>query len=111
MKNVFLASPLILCLGTSLASAPGTTQWSSLASVAFSAAANWTNGVPNATLEAFYVDSSTVQHTINLAGTIATSIGMNFGFSAVGSGFTLSDGGDNTVLYQLRGGLTANGVI
>jgi autotransporter-associated beta strand protein len=83
------------------------TTWISTSSSAWGTAGNWSAGTPNASLGTIFPDSGTIQHTIDIGGGAATSIGFRFDSFAGGGGFTIG----NSSGLSIRSGGTANGIL
>src|SRR5260370_42007760 len=108
MKNAFLAASAILALGSPVAFAADT-QWNSPASTAYGTAVNWTNGVPGATITAYFVNNSTYQHHLQTFGGTWTDLSIYFASGSGSAGFIIDDGGA-AAQFNLRAGGTANGI-
>lgn len=90
---------LLIFAGTASAQ----TQWNSSSSGLWSTATNWTNGVPStgpqlAIFGELTVSPTqvTVQHSLDLAGTLRNATGLRFDLFAGGSGYTFGSTSANT---------------
>jgi fibronectin-binding autotransporter adhesin len=88
------------------------TTWISTSSTSYITGGNWSAGLPSVGPQlALFVDSTTVQHTIDIVGLTAQNAkGFQFNNYAGGAGFVFGSSANNSPGFQNYAGGVANGV-
>src|SRR5580765_6057233 len=111
-QRLYIPRALMLAALGIATQANAQTSWNSTSDAPWSTAANWTAGLPSTGPQlAIYPGTATLQKTLNVAATGRVSIGMQFDFTAGGSGYVFNGTAGSAPGFFPRAGGVVNGIV